>query len=151
MFPWITGNPDSWVHFGTSFPMTIEYTPLPNCVSSFTNFSFHDTLAEQSFHSAHQNPNYHVVVEPLLPRVADDLDGFGERGLGYMIDIEDFSFLDVASCVKGICDFSDQLWERLKCDAHNCSCAITSRNGHPPSASRPGYFLRRRPCLWPDV
>jgi hypothetical protein len=90
---WI--NPDSWVYFGALLPMTIESTLLPICVSesSFASpSSSHHTLIEQSFYSAHQNQKYRVVVEPQLPRVADDLDDFGERGRG---DIANIPFLRV--------------------------------------------------------
>lgn len=74
--------------------MTIESTLLPICVSesSFASPSSYNTLIEQSFYSAHQNQKYRVVVEPQLPRVADDLDDFGERGRG---DIANIPFLRV--------------------------------------------------------
>jgi len=99
-FPWI--NPDSWVYFGAIIlPMTIESTLLPDCqcVSSFASLSesSRDTLIEKSFYSAHQSQKYRVVVEPQLPRVADDLNDFGERGRRG--DIENFPFLDVITCI----------------------------------------------------
>jgi hypothetical protein len=74
--------------------MTVEFTLLPDCASSFASLSSHDTLIVQSFYSAHQNQKSHVVVEPQLPRVADDLDDFGERGRG---DVENFPFLGVVT------------------------------------------------------
>jgi hypothetical protein len=77
--------------------MTIESTLLPDRVS-FASLSSDDTLIEQSFYSAHQIQKSHVVVEPQLPRVTNDLDYFGERGRG---DFEDFPFLDAVTCMKG--------------------------------------------------
>jgi hypothetical protein len=106
--------------------MNIESIRLPDCVSSFASISPHNTFIEQSFYSAHQSQKYRVVVEPQLPRVADNLDDFGERRRG---NIESFPFPDIVTAMEGICD-SDQLWERLKYDAHNCNCAKTFRNGH---------------------
>jgi hypothetical protein len=56
--------------------------------------------------------------------------------------------------MHGLCDFSDQLWERLKCNAHNSNCATTFRNGHSPplfvslAGSESECFVRRRPCPW---
>jgi len=85
--------------------MTFKSTLFPDCVpvSSFTSLSSHNTLIEQSFYSAHQSQKYRVVVEPQLPRVTDDLDGFGERGRGRG-DIANVPFLDVVTYMKGICD-----------------------------------------------
>jgi hypothetical protein len=77
-------------------------------VSSFVSLSPQDTLFERSFYLADQNQKYRVVVESQLPRVADDLDDFGERAHG---DVEDSPFLDVVACMKGSgCDSLINFW-----------------------------------------
>ena len=44
-------------------------------------------LSEQIFHPADQNPEPHVVLEPALPTLADELDNFVESERG---KVEDF-------------------------------------------------------------
>ena len=51
--------------------MTVEYSVLLICVSF--------VLIEKFFHSAHQNQKRSVAVEAAPPRVADELDDFGDR------------------------------------------------------------------------
>jgi hypothetical protein len=51
--------------------MTVEYSVLLICVSF--------VLIEKFFHLAHQNQKLSVAVEAAPPRVADELDDFGDR------------------------------------------------------------------------
>jgi hypothetical protein len=61
---------DSW-GFGAFLPMTVEYSVLLICVSF--------VLIEKFFHLVHQNQKLSVAVEAAPPRVADELDDFGDR------------------------------------------------------------------------
>ena len=66
----------SWM-FSAFLPMTIEDSVLLMCVSFI--------LIEQFFYSAHQNHNRSVAVEAAPPRVADELDDFGDRRCGKVL------------------------------------------------------------------
>ena len=67
--------------------MTINSSVFLVCVS-FVGRSFR-ALVKQFFYSTHQDPKRSIVVEPALPRVADELDDFGDRVRGKIL------FLDV--------------------------------------------------------
>ena len=64
---------------------------LPSCTCTCTL-----SLSEQF---SYQFPKRNVFLEPTLPRVADDLNDFGERGYG---EIENLLCLDIIA----LCDFS---------------------------------------------
>jgi hypothetical protein len=64
---------------------------LRNCVS-FASSPSSRALIEPFSYSVHQNPKSHVVVEPAVPQLTDELQDFGERERGGVLDVIVFNF-----------------------------------------------------------